>query len=149
MNYPNFLKKNDLIGITALSSGCSDSVVEMKNAIDNLKKEFKVEVTNNVYGNYIVSSDKETRINELNDLLKKDIKLLQIARGGDFLYEILNDFPYDEVTRRKIMVQGYSDVTSLLYVLTTKYDLATIYGLNGKSYDGDKLEQFQLNNLGI
>ena len=149
MNYPNFLKKNDLIGITALSSGCSDSVIEMKKAISNLEKEFNVEVTNNVYGNYIVSSNKETRINELNELLNKDIKLLQIARGGDFLYEILNDFPYDEIVKRNIIVQGYSDPTSLLYILTTKYNLATIYGLNGKRYNGDKLEQFQLNNIEI
>lgn len=149
MIYPNFLNKNDLIGITALSSGCSDSVFEMKSAISNLQREFNVEITNNVYGNYIVSSSKEVRINELNELLRKDIKLLQIARGGDFLYEILNDFPYEEIVKRKILVQGYSDVTSLLYILTTKYDLATIYGLNGKSYDGDKLEEFKLNNLEI
>ena len=33
MIYPNFLKKNDLIGITALSSGCSDSIEEMNEAI--------------------------------------------------------------------------------------------------------------------
>ena len=149
MIYPNFLNKNDLIGITALSSGCSNSVFEMKSAISNLQREFNVEITNNVYGNYIVSSSKEVRINELNELLRKDIKLLQIARGGDFLYEILNDFPYEEIVKRKILVQGYSDVTSLLYILTTKYDLATIYGLNGKSYDGDKLEEFKLNNLEI
>ena len=148
MIYPNFLKKNDLIGITALSSGCSDSIEEMNEAISNLSKEFKVTTTNNVYGNYIVSSVKEERINELNELLKEDIKLLQIARGGDFLYEILDEFPYEEIVKRKLLVQGYSDPTSLLYILTTKYDLATIYGLNGKSYDG-VLQEYQFNNIEI
>lgn len=148
MIYPNFLKKNDLIGITALSSGCSDSIFEMKQAIANLQKEFEVIITNNVYGNYIVSSSKEERIKELNEILNKDIKLLQIARGGDFLYEILDDIPYHDIVNRKLLVQGYSDPTSLLYILTTKYDLATIYGLNGKSYDG-KLLPYQLNNLEI
>ena len=148
MIYPNFLNKNDLIGITALSSGCSDSIEEMNEAITNLSKEFKVEVTNNVYGNYIVSSTKEDRLNELNELINKDIKLLQIARGGDFLYEILDEFPYQEIVNRKLLVQGYSDPTSLLYILTTKYDLMTIYGLNGKSYDGI-LQDYHLNNLKI
>ena len=148
MIYPNFLKNNDLIGITALSSGCSDSIEEMNEAITNLEKNFKVEITNNVYGNYIVSGSKDVRLNELNDLLKEDIKLLQIARGGDFLYEVLDGFPYEEFVKRKLLVQGYSDPTSLLYVLTTKYDLATIYGLNGKSYDGI-LKDYQLNNLEI
>jgi len=148
MIYPNFLKKNDLIGITALSSGCSDSIDEMNKAVANLEKHFKVLTTNNVYGNYIVSGTKEERLNELNDLLKEDIKLLQIARGGDFLYEILDGVPYEEIINRKLLVQGYSDPTSLLYILTTKYDLVTIYGLNGKSYDGN-LEKYQLNNLEI
>lgn len=148
MIYPKFLAKNDLIGITALSSGCSDSVLEMKEAINNLEKEFKVICTNNVWGNYIVSSSKGERINELKRLLKEDIKLLQIARGGDYLYEVLSDIPYNEIVNRKLLVQGYSDPTSLLYILTTKYDLATIYGLNGKSYSGNLLP-YQLNNLEI
>ena len=148
MIYPNFLKKNDLIGLTALSSGCSDSIEEINEAISNLEKHFKVIKTDNVYGNYIVSSSKDVRLKELNDLLKEDIKLLQIARGGDFLYEILDEFPYDEIVNRNLLVQGYSDPTSLLYILTTKYDLATIYGLNGKSYDG-VLQEYQLNNIEI
>lgn len=145
---PNFLKENDLIGITALSNGCSDCLDEIKSAISNLEKEFIVETTPNVYGNYIVSSCKETRIKELNELLKKDIKLLQIARTADFLYETLDRIPYEEIANRKLLVQGYSDATSLLYILTTKYDLMTIYGLNGKSYAGDLLP-YQLNNLEI
>ena len=133
MKYPKFLKYNDTIGITALSSGCSDSVFDMNLAINNLKKEkFNIVNTDNVYGNYVVSSDKNTRISELNDLLRKDIQLLQIARGGEFLYELLDSIPYEEIVEKNILVQGYSDPTSLLYVLTTKYDFATIYGLNGK-----------------
>ena len=150
MKYPEFLKENDLIGITALSSGCSDSIKEIKEAINNLEKEkFQVITTNNVYGNYIVSSDKEIRIKELKELLDKDIKLLQIARGGSFLYEVLNDIPYEKIVKKNILVQGYSDPTSLLYILTTKYNLATIYGLNGKSYSGEHLEDYQLKNLEI
>jgi len=150
MKYPTFLKKNDLIGITALSSGCSDSVNEMNLAIDNLKKNnFRVITTNNVYGNYFVSSDKETRIKELNELLDKDINLLQVARGGSLLYEILDIIPYDKIVANNLLVQGYSDPTSLLYILTTKYDLATVYGLNGKSYSDYPLMEYELNNLEI
>lgn len=148
MIYPNFLKNRDLVGITALSNGCSDCVLEMKQAIANLEKHFNVITTNNVYGNYIVSSSKEERIKELNELLENDIKLLQIARASDFLYEVLDEVPFKEISKRKLLVQGYSDPTSLLYILTTKYDLATIYGLNGKSYAG-VLEEYQLNNIEI
>lgn len=150
MQFPKFIQEKDIIGITALSSGCSDSLFEMKEAISNLEKAgFQVITTNNVYGNYIVSSNKETRIKELNELLDKDIHLLQIARGGSFLYELLSDIPFKKIVSKNILVQGYSDPTSILYILTTKYNLATIYGLNGKSYSGNNLEDYQLNNLEI
>ena len=150
MPVPNFLNQNDLIGITALSSGCSDSIDEIDLAINNLSKEgFRVIKTNNVYGNYIVSGSKEERINELRELLKEDIKLLQIARGGNFLYELLDSVPYEKIVSKRLLVQGYSDVTSLLYILTTKYDLLTIYGLNGKSYGYKQLESYHYNNLNI
>lgn len=150
MKYPHFLKNNDLIGITALSSGCSDSVNEMQQAITNLENYgFRVIATDNVFGNYLVSSDQKTRINQLKSLLNNDIRLLQIARGGNFLYELLPMIPYEEIVKRHLMVQGYSDPTSLLYILTTKYDLATVYGMNAKSYSDTPLLAYELNNLEI
>lgn len=148
MIYPKFLTKNSVIGITALSAGCMDTKEEMNDALRNLKQFFSVIWTPNVFGNYIVSSNKDVRLKELNSLLEQNIDLLQIARGGDFLYEILDKIPCELIVKKRLLVQGYSDVTSLLYILTTKYDLSTIYGLNGKSY-AYKLDKYQLNNLKI
>ena len=149
MKYPTFLKRNDNLGITALSSGTGADIKEVKIAINHLKEYFHLTITPNVYGSSIVSSDIETRINELNNLLDDDIKLLMNIRGGDFLYEALPYIDFMKIKNKNIWVEGYSDITSLLYILTTKYDLATIYGFNGKSFDTNELDYYQLNNFKI
>ena len=149
MKYPNFLQKGDLIGITALSKGCGDVIKETKISLNHLKENYRLIVTPNVYESGFVSSDIKTRVKEFNDLLDENIKMLMNIRGGDFLYETLDFLDYPKIVNKKLLVQGYSDPTSLLYMLTTKYDLATIYGFNGKSYDNEVLEEYQLNNLEI
>lgn len=149
MIYPKFLKKNDLIGITALSSGCDDSLNEFQISLNNLSQDYEVLVTNDVYGNHVVSASKEIRSKEFNDLLDTDVKMIYIARGGDYLIETLPYLDFDKIRNNPVWIQGYSDPTSLLYILTTKYDIATIYGLNGKGYDSLVLEKYHLNNLEI
>lgn len=149
MIYPNFLKKNDLIGITALSSGCDDSLNEFQISLNNLSRDYKVLVTNDVYGNHLVSASKEIRSCEFNDLLDKCVKMIYIARGGDYLIETIPYIDFDKIKNNPVWIQGYSDPTSLLYILTTKYGVATIYGLNGKGYDSLVLEKYHLNNLEI
>lgn len=134
MKYPKLLKNNDLIGITALSSGASDCVDEMNLAIDNLKKDFKVEVTKNVFGNYVVSSSNEERVKELDSLLDKKVKMIFLSRGGDYLYETLDKIDFNKIKKSNIWIEGASDATALLYILTTKYDLATLYGRNAKQF---------------
>ncbi len=149
MKYPKFLSKNDLVGITALSSGVGSDIKEAKIAINHLKEYYKLIITPNVYGKKIVSSNKETRVQEFNNLLNENIKLLMNIRGGDFLYETLEYLDYQKIVNKNIWVEGYSDITNLLYILTTKYDLATIYGFNAKSFDDVKLSEYQLNNFKI
>ena len=149
MNYPKFLKDHDVIGITALSCGMGNDTLETKISFNNLKKFFKLIITPNVYGNQIVSSSKEERISELNTLLNEDIKLLMIFRGGDYLYEVLDELDFKKIKDKNIWVEGYSDPTSLLYILTVKYDIATIYGFNGKSFDSEVLLEYHLNNIDI
>ncbi len=147
MKYPRFLKKDDTIGITALSSGSGDHILEVKTSLNHLKEDYKLIVTPNVYGEEIVSSSTETRIKEFNDVLNEDIKALLNLRGGDFTYETLDGLDYQKIVDKKILVQGNSDTSCLSYTLTTKYDYATLYGFNAKGYDSEVLEKDQLDNL--
>ena len=58
-----------------------------------------------------------------SDLIKnaqKSIdKLILLARGGDYLYEILDYLDFDLIKKSNIWFEGASDATGLLYILTT------------------------------
>ena len=139
MIYPKFLKPGDTMGICAPSSGIEADDQSYDVSLNNLKKEFNIVETENVRTGLTPSSDAQTRAKEFNELLKRDdIDFIYSASGGDFLMEVL---PYidDELIKEAIAnnktkwFAGYSDPTSLLYYLTTKYDIATLYGTNAGS----------------
>ena len=46
-------------------------------------------------------------------------------------------------------VVGFSDPTGLLFPITTKYDIATIYGNNFSSFGTEKLDKYQLDFLDL
>jgi len=147
MIYPNFLKDNDTIGITAISSGAGNHIKEVKISLNHLKENYKLIVTPNVYGEEIVSSSVDIRVREFNNLLNENIKAILNIRGGDLAYEVLDHLNYPKILEKRLLVQGASDTTSLVYILTTKYDLATLYGFNAKGYDSEILNKDQLVNL--
>ncbi len=129
MIFPNFLQENDTIGITACSTGVLDKIDKYELSLENIRHQhFKVVETPNVRTNGVVSSSPEIRAHELLDLFNnKDVKLISIARGGDFLSDMLSVTPFEEIVKYPKWLSGSSDPTSLLYILTTKYDIATIY----------------------
>lgn len=147
MKYPKFLKTGDVIGITALSSGAGDKLIEVKISLNHLKDHFRLIVTPNVYGGEIVSSSIETRIREFNEVLDEDIKGLMNIRGGDFAYETLDGLDLEKIVKKELLTQGFSDTTSFVYILTTKYDYATLYGSNAKSFDSENLERYHVDNI--
>ena len=147
MQYPRFLNKGDTIGITALSSGAGEHIKEVKLSLNHLKENYHLTVTPDVYGDEIVSTNATTRIKEFNNLLNENVSGLMNIRGGDFCYETLDGLNYKKIVEKNLLVQGFSDTTSLVYILTTKYDLATIYGFNAKGYDSEILSKYQLDNL--
>ena len=147
MKYPKFLKTGAVIGITALSMGAGKKILEVKTSFNYLKKEYRLIVTPDVYGDEIVSATSETRVSEFNNLLNEDIDALINLRGGDFMYEVLPNLDLEKVSKKKLLVEGFSDATFLLYPLTTKYDLATIYGFSAKSFYYDELDKSRLDNL--
>ena len=106
MIYPKFLKKGDLIGITAPSQGIKHKEESFDKSLNNLKKEFRIIETNNVRTEGIVSSSKEIRVKELNDLIKNDnVKMILAASGGDLMMEILPLLDFDLICN--IILQEY------------------------------------------
>lgn len=152
MIIPEFLKENDLIGVTACSCGVLDKIDKYEKSISNVKKHgFDILETPNVRTSGLVSSDAATRVEELNSLItNKDIKMINIAAGGDFLCEMLPLVDYDLIKKNPKWYGGSSDPTSLIYSITTKLDMPTIYTpCNMSGYSSDSLHQSYLDYFEI
>ena len=151
MIYPKFLKQNDLIGITAPSSGVGYKLESFEKSLNSLKENgFNIIETENVRSESFVSSSAKVRCEQIDQLVKNDeVKMILAASGGDFLVEILPCLNLDNIEQNPKWFMGYSDPTTLLYLITTKLDIATLYGVNAGSYDQTILHESLKNNIEI
>lgn len=150
MIYPKFIKKNETIGICALSAGVFKKIDDYLKSLEILKKEgFNIIETKSVRNNSERSNNEINRAKELDELiLNKDVDMIMLASGGDSQLETVPYINYENIKNNPKWVLGYSDPTNLLFPITTMLDIATIYGFNAGSYN-NKYELDQLNNLNI
>ena len=154
MKYPKFIKKGDCIGVPAPSAGAG--LIEKQNKMLNAKKNletlgYKLILSENILkcekGRSASELERATEINEM--FINDDINMILCATGGDFLVEILPYVNFELLKDNPKFVAGFSDPTGILYPITTKYDIATIYGQNFSSYGTEKLHQSQKDFLEI
>jgi muramoyltetrapeptide carboxypeptidase LdcA involved in peptidoglycan recycling len=155
MIYPNFLKVGSCIGVTATSDGVSDELDKIRFENGKRKLEslgYNVKFTENVF----IADDKgrsssgKQRGDEFNNLINDDeVDVIVAAKGGNFLNEMLEYVDYDLFVNKPKWFQGYSDNTGLVHTLTTKYDVATIYGSNFGEFGMDKWHRSVKDNLEI
>ena len=152
MIIPEYLKDNDLVGVTACSCGVLHKIDKYEKSISNFKKQgFRILETPNVRTDGLVSSDIDTRVKELESLVtNKEVKMINIASGGDFLIDMLPYVNYDLIKENVKWFGGSSDPTSLLYTITTKLDIATMYTpCNMSGYNADNLHKSYLDYFKI
>lgn len=154
MIYPKFIKKNDIIGITAPSDGKTNSLdlVRLDSACQKLRdKGFKILETKNVRSSSNGrSSSALERAKELETLfLNNNVSLIISASGGDFMMEILPYIDFNIIKNNSKWFQGYSDNTNLTFTITTNLDIATIYGENISSYGMSDYHKSIIDNLSI
>lgn len=154
MIYPKFINKNDCIGVPAPSAGADtiQRINKMNNAKENLKKlEYKLVLSDNLCKNYRGRSlDAKTRAQEINDMFKdKKIDFILCAAGGEFGVEILPYVDFNLIKENPKFVAGFSDPTGLLYPITTRYDIATIYGQNFGSFGKEKISNYEQDFLDV
>ena len=149
MIYPEFLKKKDVIGITAPSAGVGRKIESYEASIKVLKEQgYSIKETADVRINSQRSASAETRAKELKSLYQdSEVKMVMCAAGGDFINEVLPYVDWKIMRRHPKYLMGASDPTALLYPLTTKYDVASIYGMNAGAYDPGLSFQFIQDNL--
>ncbi|MBQ8681379.1 MAG: LD-carboxypeptidase [Bacilli bacterium] len=154
MIYPKFINTNDTIGITAPSDGITrkEKIYRLNSAIKNINNHgFKVKETANVRTSIKgKSSSSNEQAKELINLFQDNsIKAIICAAGGDFLLEILPHIDFNIIKNNPKWIQGYSDPTSLLYIITTTLDIATIYGNNFGDFGMNPWHPSLTNNIEI
>lgn len=150
MIYPDKLEKNDIIEIISPSNGVKNKKIKTYEAgLDNLiNYGFKViedkYVRNSENG---VSSSANNRADELNKaIIDKNVKALIACSGGDYLIQILDLVKFDKIKNNVKWFQGQSDITPLLFYITTKFDIATIYSFNAKTFGNKNLPESMITN---
>ena len=154
MLYPNFLKENGCIGVIAPSDGADGEIDNnrFKNAIKRFNDmNYKLVVSSNLFNSIKGrSATAIDRAKEVNDMFSnKDIDIIMCACGGDFMVEILPYIDFDNIKKNPKFICGFSDPTCLLYTLTTKYDIATIYGHNFNAFGANYLHKSEKEFLDI
>ncbi len=154
MRYPKFIKSGDCIGVPAPSSGAYDDfhVRKYENAKMNLEKlGYKIVLSENINkSEKCRSASAVERAEEINKMFEdKSIDFIMCAAGGEFLVEILPYVKFEKMLTNPKFIQGFSDPTGLLFPLTTKYDIATIYGNNFGDYGTIEYDRSITDNLEI
>lgn len=154
LNYPGFIKKDDLIGISAPSDGNSEKIDYAR--LDNGKRKLEelgykvIETTHVRASKKGRSADAKTRASEFMELISNDeVKLIVSASGGDYLLEILPFMDFQKIRSNPKWFQGYSDNTGLVHTITTICDLATVYGNNFKDFGMNNWHRSLKNNIKI
>ena len=154
MIYPNFLKQGSCIGVPAPSSGAYNNLYN--NRYNNAKKKleergYKVVLSKNIFNSYKMrSAPAKERAEELNKMIEnKNINFIICAAGGEFLVEMLPYVNLQKIQTNPKFIQGFSDPTGILFPVTTKYDIATIYGNNFGDYGAECDDKSILDNIQI
>lgn len=154
MIYPKFIKKGDTIGITALSNGVTEKeeLTRLNLARENLQKAgfHTIETKNVRTSDKGRSSSGKERARQLEELYQNsNVSIIIGATGGDFLLEMLSDLNWDLIQQNPKWLQGYSDLTGLLFIITTNFHIATIYGNTIKTFGMKEWHISLKNNLKI
>ncbi len=150
MIYPNRLKENDIIEIISPSNGIKNKHLnKYENAVNNLKKFGFLVIEDNYVKNSIngVSSTAKNRATEFNKAINnKNEKALIACSGGDYIIQILDLIKFKNIVKNVKWIQGHSDITALLFYITTAYDIATIYSFNVKTFGDSNLPNSMIEN---
>lgn len=153
MIYPKFLSSNSTIGVPAPSDGayCKEYINRFQHAKSEFEKMgFSVQLSSSLFQSEKGRSNHAVaRAEEINTMFENNIDAILCAAGGEFLLEILPYVNFEKLVKNPKWVEGFSDPTGLLFPITTKYDIGTIYGNNFKSFGMDPYHKSLLDNLEI
>lgn len=152
---PHWIKKGDIIGVTAVSDGVNDPLDRKRfyNAAKKLEVSgYGVKMTGNVFDadRFGRSSEGSVRWKEYEALLDDDsVTAVISAKGGNFLNEMMEYVDFEKIKAVPKWFQGYSDNTWLVHCITTICDIMTVYGNNFGEFGMDIWHRSVQENLDI
>ena len=154
MIYPKFLKPGDTIGVPAPSDGAYDNLHANKYKSSKSKLEkmgYNIVLSKNIFNsNMARSADAKERAEEINSMFQdKNIDFIICTAGGEFLVEILPYINFEQIAKNPKYILGFSDPTGLMFPITTKYDISTIYGCNFGEYGMEEYSRNVTDSLEI
>jgi muramoyltetrapeptide carboxypeptidase len=147
MKYPPYLKKGNIVAITAPASIVKREAVDF--GIAQLKKwGLKViigETVGNAFHNY--SSTDDLRRSELQSFLNDpNVHCIIAARGGYGVSRIIDELDFSLFCKNPKWVVGFSDLTALISQINT-FNIAAIHGPMVKTISFDKTSNTFLKKL--
>jgi muramoyltetrapeptide carboxypeptidase len=135
LRYPRPLEKGDLIGVTSPSGGVREQFIARLELVeDNLSKQgYRIQEGKCLRGELKhVSAEKRLRaVDFMNQWENKDVGAIIPPWGGELLIELLPILDFKKLrTSEPKWLLGYSDTSTLLFVLTVAADIATAHGTN-------------------
>ena len=155
MRYPKFLQKGEVIGVCAPSLGCSSEPYYSR--AKNAEKVFEKLGHKTIFCDTAFTTHKARsssaiqRANDFMDMYEdEDISAIISMAGGEFMTEILPYIDFEKI--KKLPPKffcGASDNTTLTFTLTTKCDIATLFGICYPNYGMKPWHQAVKYNYGL
>ena len=136
MIYPKSIEKEQTVGICAPSAGAGSKIEALEESEQVLRElGYRVKETASVRKDAPRSTGPRKRAKELDELIRDpEVRLVLAAAGGDFMLEMMPYVDFRHIERDPKWLCGASDPTNLLFTVTTKLDIATLYGRNGAGF---------------
>jgi len=144
MIIPSKLKLGDTIGVVAPSNPIvGDNIEEIEMARKIVINEgFKIKFSKNLFSNTLgYSATPQEKAEDINNMFAdSNVKMIWCAKGGENSNSILDYLDYELIRSNPKIICGYSDITVLTNVITSKTGLVTFSGTNFKTIATDNTD---------
>lgn len=144
MIIPKCLKIGDTIGVVAPSNPIiGNNIDELEKAKAIVEKEgFHVKYSKNLFSNTNgYSSSPEEKAKDINDMfLDDEVNMIWCAKGGSNSNSVFEYLDYEIIKCNPKIICGYSDITSITNIITSKTGLVTFSGTNFKTIATDSTD---------
>lgn len=144
MIIPKGLNIGDTIGVVAPSDPViGKKVEELYRAKEIVEKDgFKVKLSKNLFSNtYGYSSTAKEKADDINEMFAdKEVKMIWCAKGGNNSNSVFEYLDYELIKNNPKIICGYSDIISLINMITAKTGLVTFCGTNFKTIATDETD---------